>query len=482
MHREEGRTETTEAVESPHAAEEELRRRPLRRTSVLSVAAVGTLLLSSCVGLETPEAGEGGDGEAEQVEEEPPTLAEFCAEEAGEADADDDLDDDADEDDDDVEAAAVDDDEASEDEDEGFGDPTGEDRVIDPGDNIMETEEIPLPYLEQLEADDEYAAASEEAPAENVPEPEIPALVCDDGEDGAAAALSYWYETYWYGDQTGDSTRMEEMHGVHCGGCDTTIEEIQNMGEADQWMVSEPVQPQLHYWDESEEDDDVLQATVTQDIPTFTYYDEDGEVEEHEGGETEYTVEMTFDEDSGHWLITDQLEAQLGGPDPEAEEPSMPAGAESDAAEGAWAAHEYWMKALTYAMATGDAEAIQSMEHPDGEDWSVFYTDFVDLYSQDGWMEFEGEVELDDPEVHYEDLYDPDLDEEVAFVFGYVDEPEATIYEADGEEANFDDVTDEPVTYIYFYNDEAGHWVLYDLIFDDLSELEDELGDPDYTP
>lgn len=62
MHREEGRTETTEAVESPHAAEEELRRRPLRRTSVLGVAVAGTLLLSSCVGLETPEAGEGGDG------------------------------------------------------------------------------------------------------------------------------------------------------------------------------------------------------------------------------------------------------------------------------------------------------------------------------------------------------------------------------------------------------------------------------------
>lgn len=108
----------------------------------------------------------------------------------------------------------------------------------------------------------------------------------------------------------------------------------------------------------------------------------------------------------------DEYDATLGdfgGPIRDVEEPELPAEAEDDSPEGALATHEYWMESFDYIWATGDPAPIQELKHPDGEDWSMFYQDFVDLYEDGGWVEFDGQLELGSPEVYYEDLYDSDL-------------------------------------------------------------------------
>lgn len=456
MHHAEGYTGADEGIGTLTAPEEGEHHRPLPRTTALGVAAVGALLLSSCVGIEQENGGSAGtngetteNGETEETEEEPVSLEEFCAD-APEPDA------------------------------------TDEDRILDGGALFSgeDPEEVPMPYLDQLDADEEYAEPTEDAPAENVPEPEIPALICDDDQDGASAALSYWFEAYWYGDLTGDASRLQELHGEDCQACDDSVEEIERMSEDAEWLVGDPMTAELHLWDISEEDEDARVGLIETDIPAYSLYDESGEVEEVDDAEGSIGVEFTYDEDAGHWKMTEQYDAtigEFGGPDPNAEEPEMPSAAEEDSPEGALATHEYWMEAFDYVWATGDAGPIQEVEHPDGEDWSVFYEDFVSVYEEGGWIEFDGQLELGNAEVYYEDLYDADLDEEAAFVSGLVTEPEATVHQPDGGQSDVDNVVDEPVVYLYQYNDDAGHWQLYDLAFDTLDDIQEDLGEPDLT-
>lgn len=136
---------------------------------------------------------------------------------------------------------------------------------------------------------------------------------------------------------------------------------------------------------------------------------------------------------------------------------------------------------LSSCVGIGQDEGGDSAAGEDGEDWSMFYQDFVDLNEDGGWVEFDDQLELGSPEVYYEDLYDSDLDQEAAFVYGMVTEPEATVHEPDGSESGVNSVTDEPVVYLYLYNDDAGHWQLYDLVFHTLDDIQDELGEPGLT-
>lgn len=442
---------------------------------MLGVAAVATLMLSSCVGIGQDEGGDsaaGEDGE-EELTQEDLTLSELCAE---------------------APELAVDD-----------------DRAVEGGDGIEDPEEIPMPYLDQLEADEDYVAPTEEAAAQNVPEPQIPAQICQEGEEGASAALSYWFEAYWYGDLTGDPTRLQEVHDSSCTNCESAAEEISQMDEDGQWLVGEPMTAALVLWAQDEEkpgededdaeggadtasagdeDEEVeagageLSGLIETDVPPHSLYDETGEVEELGDSEAPIGVELAYDQEAGHWKLMDEYDATLGdfgGPIRDVEEPELPAEAEDDSPEGALATHEYWMESFDYIWATGDPAPIQELEHPDGEDWSMFYQDFVDLYEDGGWVEFDGQQELGSPEVYYEDLYDSDLDQEAAFVYGMVTEPEATVHEPDGSESGVNSVTDEPVVYLYLYNDDAGHWQLYDLVFDTLDDIQDDLGEPDLT-
>ncbi|WP_218220293.1 DUF6318 family protein [Nesterenkonia sp. Act20] len=66
--------------------------------------------------------------------------------------------------------------------------------------------------------------ASSDGPAENWPEPEVPDEIYEETEEGALAALRYWFEAINYLQMTGDSGPVESVTGSECEVCLSRID------------------------------------------------------------------------------------------------------------------------------------------------------------------------------------------------------------------------------------------------------------------
>ncbi|MFB1426856.1 DUF6318 family protein [Micrococcus endophyticus] len=64
-----------------------------------------------------------------------------------------------------------------------------------------------------------YVPASAEGPARNVPKPEMPAVMKEETQEGAEAAVEYWWAALDYMDQTGDSTAFDDVSARDCQFC-----------------------------------------------------------------------------------------------------------------------------------------------------------------------------------------------------------------------------------------------------------------------
>ncbi len=76
----------------------------------------------------------------------------------------------------------------------------------------------------QEEAQDESeptpVPASSEGPAQNWPAPQIPEEIYEPTEEGAQAALEYWWETWDYARVSGDTEPLRKVSHETCGWCD----------------------------------------------------------------------------------------------------------------------------------------------------------------------------------------------------------------------------------------------------------------------
>lgn len=186
-------------------------RSTLGATRVLGVCAAGVLLLSACTGGDQEDDGKelAQDGLAG---ESPESLADFC---------------------------------------ESSPEVTEEDRegVLEVG-TVPEgnAEEVPMPYVDQLAEDTNYQPPSENGPAENVPRPELSALLCheDAGREGASAALSQWFEFYHYGELTGDEGLLEQLVAEECAECANAVDEIRQLDTEGLWIDGDPMRSQIH--------------------------------------------------------------------------------------------------------------------------------------------------------------------------------------------------------------------------------------------
>src|SRR5690625_65963 len=70
----------------------------------------------------------------------------------------------------------------------------------------------------------EFVPASEDGPAQNVPEPRLPAVTTEDTVEGAEAALRYFWEAETYASLTGDSDPMLVISSDECNFCEESIE------------------------------------------------------------------------------------------------------------------------------------------------------------------------------------------------------------------------------------------------------------------
>lgn len=144
--------------------------------------------------------------------------------------------------------------------------------------------------------------ASSEGPAQNWPEPEIPDAIYEESEDGALAALQYWFDTSTYLQLTGDPGPFEAISLPDCVICQRTTEqfdEVYNVESA--WHVTEnsSIENPLASTITSERDISIL--FDLSESPAEVY-DASGErVLDYPGDVLEAEASLTFREDS--WLI-----------------------------------------------------------------------------------------------------------------------------------------------------------------------------------
>jgi hypothetical protein len=155
----------------------------------------------------------------------------------------------------------------------------------------------------------EYIPASEEGPAQNVPEPRLPVAATEASEEGALKALEYFWEAAEYTRVTGDSGPVELVSSGSCNFCSSFASDWVNAYEAGQWAVSDgEVSYEIsEVWQQGGESEplsfDILFSLSEPDIVLF---DETGLVEEEGSGaegESDWFALTVYDSTAQRWQI-----------------------------------------------------------------------------------------------------------------------------------------------------------------------------------
>lgn len=81
--------------------------------------------------------------------------------------------------------------------------------------------------------------ASSNGPAQNWPEPEIPDAIYEETEEGALAALEYWFEASTYLQLTGNVQPLGNLSGADCQMCAQRALQAQQVYEEDEgWFAT----------------------------------------------------------------------------------------------------------------------------------------------------------------------------------------------------------------------------------------------------
>lgn len=83
----------------------------------------------------------------------------------------------------------------------------------------------------------EYIPASEEGPAQNVPEPRLPVVASEDSSDGAQATLEYFWSAIDYARLTGNVEPLSFVSHETCEFCAEHIEGWKERYEDGDWAV-----------------------------------------------------------------------------------------------------------------------------------------------------------------------------------------------------------------------------------------------------
>ncbi|WP_150461106.1 DUF6318 family protein [Nesterenkonia ebinurensis] len=403
---------------------------------------------------------EGTDEPPETEQEQPDTLAEFCA-----------------------------------------GDPEiqpeDEDRILHGVNVIMgeDPEQVPVPYFEQLEQSAEFQPATVDGPAEGVEVPVFSALICDSSSDGAYAALSHWFEFLHYSELVRDNDLLTQLHMEDCRDCVIWEEDVAEMAQEDQWLVDGEITGELYV---SMPVGDQFEAVVDLVADPYDRVDADGVVTTNSEGILETnTFELVFDEDQGHWRVA---EIGLGfvdtdpgnggdddGPPPGAgeapEPPEMPAEVEEHTPEGALAAMNYWLAVFDYSGATGDMELAEEMMHPEWGELETLFEGRLELLEEENvTIALDTPTEISDIRVWQGSLPNPDA----GMVSGQLVEGQWTAYTEDGSVFHVNRESQiGTTTYMFIYNQDVGHWQAAETGGDEPEEvfelMEIDVPDPDLT-
>lgn len=147
----------------------------------------------------------------------------------------------------------------------------------------------------------EPVPASSEGPAQNWPEPELPAEAAEQTEEGVEAALRYWFETRQYARNTGDTAPLEAASDANCVFCDDQIQQVQEAYDHG-WYVQE-LDEISNIFIRLEEDDIATGIFLLTQASYEAYVD--GELVGESEAEEEKGWSVALVHDGTHWIVAD---------------------------------------------------------------------------------------------------------------------------------------------------------------------------------
>lgn len=156
----------------------------------------------------------------------------------------------------------------------------------------------------------EYVPASADGPAQNVPEPSLPAVATENSEEGAEATLQYFWEAVDYARLTGETDPLALVSHESCEFCDDYIEGWQDRYRDGDWaVIHEPIEIDIlesnTHFDEQQQDEwTAISYDITQ--PAADLY-VDGEILTEESVEevnsATWIADLSYDGTSQRWLL-----------------------------------------------------------------------------------------------------------------------------------------------------------------------------------
>src|SRR5699024_6965910 len=160
----------------------------------------------------------------------------------------------------------------------------------------------------------EYIPASAEGPAQNVPEPNLPAVATENTEEGAKATLEYFWEAVAFARLAGDTSHLALVSDDYCEFCAGLMSGWSEVYEKGGWahietemtlddVVNEAPEGETEYSDDAGKMSFSFQLTE----PAAAFYEE-GKLLEDQSFETESTadwwVDRAYDATSQRWNIS----------------------------------------------------------------------------------------------------------------------------------------------------------------------------------
>ena len=156
----------------------------------------------------------------------------------------------------------------------------------------------------------EYIPASEDGPAENVPEPRLPAETTEHSARGAEATLKYFWDAEAYASLTGDSAPLDAVSSDSCAFCAESIEGWPSNYDQGYWSVThgdiEVEVTETKYGVMEAEHEDVAFVYFSLKEPPTDFYDESGALLEGSFDSIErrnWIAELIYDDEEQSWIV-----------------------------------------------------------------------------------------------------------------------------------------------------------------------------------
>lgn len=170
--------------------------------------------------------------------------------------------------------------------------------------------EADLDTTETPDVETEYIPASADGPAQNVPEPKLPAVATENTEEGAEATLEYFWEAVDYARLTGETDPLDLVSHESCEFCDMYIEGWQDRYNNGDWaVIGEPIEidrlESNTIFDEAQQDEWVAIAYVITQPTAELYVGGEKDVEEsvEQNSSENWIADLSYDGTSQRWSV-----------------------------------------------------------------------------------------------------------------------------------------------------------------------------------